>query len=95
MKKYFFFSTTFKAEHNIILNNLIFIQDMFKSTEVMSDDEKRKYFKKFRTGERKKIEAYSEEETKQVNILVKLFSNSTCIGGLKLWDLKLSKTKTY
>ena len=49
---------------------------MFKSTEVMSDDEKRKYFKKFSTGERKKIEAYSEEETKQVNILVKLFSNS-------------------
>lgn len=76
MNKYFFFYTTFKAEHNIIQNNLNFIQDMFKSTEVMSDDEKRKYFKKFSTGERKKIEAYSEEETKQVNILVKLFSNS-------------------
>ena len=42
------------------------MQDMFKSTEVMPADQKKKYFKKFSTQERKKVEAYTKEESLQM-----------------------------
>jgi len=41
-------------------------QDMFKSTEVMPLDQKKKYFKKFSTQERKKVESFTKEESIQM-----------------------------